>query len=110
MDRMNYADAITEVLRREALLQPSFQPIRVSAVCDADSGNFLLVASGWEEKRRVETILFHARLADGKVVIEDDNFEDGMTPLLIEAGIAEDDILTALAYERAKPAEQPAAA
>jgi hypothetical protein len=99
---MNYADTITEVLRKEASHQPSLLPIRVAAVCDVSSGHFLLVASGWEKKRRVETILFHARLVEGKVVIEDDNFEDGLTALLIEAGIAEADILTALAFERTR--------
>lgn len=48
------------------------------------------------------TILFHARLVDGKVVIENDNFEEGLTSALIKAGIAVEDIVTGLSQERNK--------
>ena len=59
------------------------EKIKLYPVCNADSGHFLVIATGWDKKGWIDTILFHARLADGKVVIEDDNFEEGLTTALI---------------------------
>ncbi len=100
--KVTYADILTQVLRTESTHQPHRLPIRVVSVCDVETNQFLLIATGWENKRRVETILFHARLVENKVVIEDDNIEEGLTGKLIDAGISSDDVLTALAFERSK--------
>nr|WP_017304016.1 element excision factor XisI family protein [Spirulina subsalsa] len=37
--------------------------------------------------------MFHARLVDQKVLIEEDNFEEGLTHQLIVAGINAEDIV-----------------
>ncbi|WP_445173080.1 element excision factor XisI family protein [Microcoleus sp.] len=42
----------------------------------------------------MDTILFHAGLVDNQVVIEEDNFEEGLSQLLIEAGIKAEHIVT----------------
>ncbi|MGH9936970.1 MAG: element excision factor XisI family protein [Blastocatellia bacterium] len=39
-------------------------------------------------------MLFHAQLINGKVIIEADMTEDGLKPLLIEAGIRGEDFLS----------------
>ena len=82
--------------------QPRLQNITISAVCDRESGQFLIIATGWDKGIWIDTILFHARLVDGKVVIEDDNFEEGLTSALIQAGIVAEDIVTGLSQERDK--------
>jgi hypothetical protein len=56
-------------------------------VCDRDSGNFLILATGWDKKDWINTILFHAHLIERDITIEEDNFEEGLTSLLIEGGI-----------------------
>lgn len=98
---MSYADILTRALREEARQQPSIQPIRIASVCDAEAGQFLLIMTGWEKKIWFDSILFHARLAEGKVVIEMDNIEEGLKRKLIEAGIAEADIIGELSQEDA---------
>jgi hypothetical protein len=101
MDKsLKYSQILTEVLRREETLQPSLQTIQIRAVCDAESGQFLIIATGWNRNAWMNTILFHARLVDSKVVIEDDNFEEGITSKLITAGIVTEDIISGLAYEQ----------
>ncbi|GAB4338491.1 MAG: hypothetical protein OHK0047_28740 [Leptolyngbyaceae cyanobacterium] len=40
----------------------------------------------------MDTILFHARLVGNQVVIEEDNFKEGLTQALIAEGIAKEDI------------------
>lgn len=89
---MNYADIITQVVREEASSYPPDRPIKVASVCDHETGEFLLIEFGRENKRRVDSIIFHARLVDGKVIIETDNLEDGLKIPMIEAGIYPEDI------------------
>lgn len=90
---ISYADILTQVVREEGKLQPQHGP-KVVSVCDQESGQFLLIAVGWDNRHRVDDILFHAQLADGEVTIETDNIEDGLKQTLIEAGIREEDILS----------------
>ena len=97
MDRtQNYSAILTQVLRQVATPQPRLQPLRISSVCDAEAGQLLIIATGWDKERWLNTILFHARLVEGKVIIEDDNFEEGVASALIASGIAIDDITTSL--------------
>jgi hypothetical protein len=105
---MNYANILTHVLREEAQIQPSIQPITIAPVCDPVSGQFLLIATGYENKAWFDSILFHARLADGLVVIELDNIEEGLKPALIEAGIPAEHIISGLKFAQRKA--EPAAA
>lgn len=51
-------------------------------------------ATDWDKQRWIDTILFHARLIENQVIIEEDNFEEGLTPALIAAGIKREDITT----------------
>ncbi len=96
---LRYSQIITQVLRNTVKTQPGLQKIKICAVCDVEAKEFLIIATGWDHEVWLDTILFHARLVNGKVVIEDDNFEEGLTQALIEGGIAPDDIVTSLSPE-----------
>jgi len=99
---IDYADILTHVIRQEAKPQPRIQPITYAAVCDAESGQFLLIATGYENKKWFDVIVFHARLIEGWVVIELDNIEGGLQTALVAAGIPADRIISGLKYERMK--------
>jgi len=105
---MSYANILTQVLREESKVQPKHGPAKLVSVCDPATGQFLLVAVGWENKERVDCIIFHAQLFDGTVVIEIDNIEEGLTSALIEAGIREGDIISWEAFDERR--SQPIAA
>ncbi len=47
----------------------------------------------------MDIILFHARLVDRQVILEEDNFEEGLSSGLIAAGIDAEDIVTSLDYQ-----------
>ena len=94
---LNYIEILKKTLKEATIDQPRLQKIKLYPVCDSDSGHFLVIATGWDKKSWIDTILFHARLVDGKVVIEDDNFEEGLTTALISNGIKSEDIVTSLA-------------
>jgi XisI protein len=86
-DALSYADIIRQTLQAATIAQPRLQAIQLYPVCDVDSGQFLILATGWDKQRWINTILFHAHLVDHQVVIEEDNFEDGLSHALIAAGI-----------------------
>ena len=88
---------IENTLKAATKYQPRIQSIRLYSVCDRDSGNFLIMATGWDKKSWINTILFHAYLVDENITIEEDNFEEGLTSLLIEAGIDAKNIHTSAA-------------
>ena len=89
-----YADILKKTLQEATRAQPRLQAIQLYPVCDVDSGHFLILATGWDKQRWIDTILFHARLVDNQVVIEEDNFEEGLSQALIAAGIKAEDIVT----------------
>jgi XisI protein len=94
---LSYADIIESTLKEATKDQPRIQSIRLYPVCDRNSGNFLIMATGWDKKNWINTILFHACLVDNNITIEEDNFEEGLTSLLIEGGIDAKNIHTSMA-------------
>ncbi len=93
---VNYADILKKTVQAATMNQPSLQAIKLYPVCDPDSGHFLVLATGWDNKQWIDTILFHARLVENQIVIEEDNFEESLTQILIDEGIAKENIVTHL--------------
>lgn len=91
---LSYADILKKTVQAATVNQPRLQAIKLYSVCDTDSGHFLILATGWDKQRWIDSVLFHARLVENQVIIEEDNFEEGLTPVLIAAGIKREDITT----------------
>ncbi len=94
---LSYADIIQNTLQATTKDQPRIQSIQLYPVCDRQTGHFLILATGWDKQSWINTILFHAHLVDRDVIIEEDNFEEGLTSTLISAGINADNICTNIA-------------
>jgi len=93
---LSKVDILKKTLQEATIAQPRLQAIKLYPVCDIESGHFLVLATGWDKQRWMDTILFHARLVENKIIIEEDNFEEGLTTALIAAGIRKEDIITSL--------------
>lgn len=96
---LKYSEILKKTVQDAAIDQPSLQAIKLYPVCDAESGHFLVLATGWDKQRWMDSVLFHARLiekdnSDRQVIIEEDNFEEGLVDTLIAAGIKKEDIVT----------------
>lgn len=96
---LNYAEILKKIVNDATIYQPSIQAIKLYPVCDVESGNFVVLATGVDNKKWVDFVLFHARLietdkGDRKIIIEEDNFEEGLVDSLIAAGIKKEDIIT----------------
>ena len=96
---LSYADILQKTLQEATISQPRLQAIELYPVCDVNSGHFLILATGWDNQRWIDTILFHARLVNNRVSIEEDNFEDGLSQALIAAGIEAEHIVTSLSLD-----------
>ena len=70
-------------------------------ICDREHDNYLLMRVGWDNVGRAHHTLFHFRLNNGKVWVEDDGIEHGIANDLLEAGIAPEDIV--LAFQGREP-------
>ncbi len=97
MDKIaSYRRILRRLVNRYARYIPSHGQIEPLAVCDTKTDNYLLVHVGWDHVRRLHTTIFHLRLRDGKVLIEEDGLEYGITDDLLEAGIPQKDIVYSL--------------
>ncbi len=44
MDKsIKYADILTKVLRKQSAIQPRLQNLKISSVCDRETGHFLII-------------------------------------------------------------------
>lgn len=93
---LKYAEILKNTLKAAVVDQPRLQAIKLYPVCDPESGHFLVLATGWDKQRWMDTILFHARLVEQKIIIEEDNFEEGLTQALILNGVKKEDVKTSL--------------
>ena len=98
---VDYSEILKRVVYEATIHQPSIQAIKIYPVCDLESGQFVVLATGFDKQKWMDFVLFHARLiekdnCDRQVVIEEDNFEEGLVNILIEAGIKKEDIVTSL--------------
>ncbi len=96
---IDYSEILKKVVKDATIHQPSIQAIKLYPVCDLESGQFVVLATGFDKQKWMDFVLFHARLiekdsSDRQVIIEEDNFEEGLVNALIEAGIKKEDIVT----------------
>jgi hypothetical protein len=86
---------IVNIVKKHAQYQPSHGQIEALYICDQESDNYLLMDTGWDKTGRVHAVVFHLRIIDGKICIEWDGTERGITAELLELGVEKDDIILA---------------
>ncbi|MEZ2236511.1 XisI protein [Microcoleus sp.] len=90
-----YREIVKQVILQYAKLRPSHGDIRLDPVFDETRDRYALMQVGWDRGRRVRGNLIYITLQDGKVYIEYDGMECGITHNLREQGIPENDIVLA---------------
>ncbi|WP_445309675.1 element excision factor XisI family protein [Microcoleus vaginatus] len=76
-------------------MRSSHGDIRLDPVLNETRDRYALMQVGWDRGRRVRGNLIYITLQDGKVYIEYDGMECGITQNLIEEGLPENDIVLA---------------
>jgi|JI9StandDraft_2_1071091.scaffolds.fasta_scaffold787612_1 XisI protein len=98
MDRLeNYRSIIKQLLedyRVQGLESDDPGTDRI-VIADATTDNYLLLNVGWWQGKRITGATLHLRLLHGKIQIEEDWTEKGITADLLQAGISRDEIVLA---------------
>jgi hypothetical protein len=67
---------------------------------DREHDNYGLIDVGWSHSGRIHAIIFHLRIAAGKIWVEWDGIEMSVAQELVDAGIPKEDIV--LGFQRPK--------
>ncbi|MFB2880273.1 MULTISPECIES: XisI protein [Floridanema] len=91
----SYREIVKQVILKYAKLRPSHGNIRLDPVFDEMRDRYALMQVGWDSGKRVRGNLIYITLQDGKIYIEYDGMEHGITHDLIAQGISKDNIVLA---------------
>jgi XisI protein len=92
MDKIKkYRRILKEITEYHAQMKSPINKVESFAVSDFGKNDFFLIDSDLKDRKHY--IVFHLRIKDNKVFIEQDGIEYGIYNDLIDAGIAVDDIV-----------------
>lgn len=104
----SYREVVKDVIRKYAQLRPSHGNIRLDTIFDEQQDHYALMQSGWDRGVRVRGNLIYVTLRDGKVYIEYDGIERGISDELIMRGVPKDKIVFAFLSPTTKKESVPA--
>ncbi|MGF1987120.1 MAG: XisI protein [Nostoc sp. ZfuVER08] len=95
----SYRQIVKQVIIQYAQLRPSHGDIRLDPIFDETNDRYALMQVGWDRGRRVRGNLIYLRLQNGKIYIEYDGMEHGITQDLTALGVSPGDIVLAFVSE-----------
>lgn len=98
-----YREIVERVLTEYGRIPFAHGVIHTQTIFDRESDHYLLMLLGHEGPRRVHGCLVHIDIKDGKIWIQRDGTERGITRELLAAGVPGKDIL--LAFHLPDPPE-----
>src|SRR5438270_429267 len=90
-----YRQIIKRLISEIAAIPNCDKHVETLCALDDERHQYLLLNIGWHGDERQRAIYLYLRIRDGKIWIEHDMIEDGITPALLEAGVPKDDIVLA---------------
>lgn len=94
MDTLDtYRQIIRDVLIPYTQIPYSYGDLQCKTVFDRETDSYLLVTLGWQQDKRIHGCLIHIDIIDGKLWIQRDDTEDGITFELVAAGIPKESIV-----------------
>ncbi|NEQ96777.1 MAG: XisI protein [Cyanothece sp. SIO2G6] len=60
-----------------------------------DHTRYLIITEGWNEQKRIHTLIFDAELRGGKIWLHHDGLDHGITDDLLSAGVSKSQIVLA---------------
>lgn len=90
-----YRKWIQQLLLARAERGVSQPDVETQAVLDTERDHYLLLHTGWRENRRTHGCSLHLDIKDGKIWIQHDGTEIGISTQLLELGVPPSDIVLA---------------
>ena len=84
---------IKEVLIPYTQIPYSYGVIDCKTVFDQEKDSYLLITLGWQDHKRIHGCLVHLDIIDGKIWVQRDDTEYGVTYELEAAGVPKDKIV-----------------
>lgn len=98
-----YRKTIEAILRKYTEIPYSYGEIDQYLIIDRDRNHFMLFDVGWQQKRRVHGCVTHVQIINGKIWIQRDGIEDGITDDLVAAGVPKDKIVLGFQPPNVRP-------
>lgn len=96
MDRVDELRTIVkDLIRKYAQIPASYGDVVAEPVYDDAGGHYQLWHIGWQQKKRVHGCILNIQLKDGKLWIQHDGIEHGVTDELLEAGVQPEELVLA---------------
>lgn len=94
MDKIKkYRRILKNVTEEHARIPSPMKSVRSTAVSDFSQNDYFLIDFDLQNKKHY--VVFHLRLNNGKIWVEQDGIEYGIARDLIEAGVSSQDIVLA---------------
>lgn len=94
MDKIeNFRRVIKQILDEHVRIPYPYGELERLAIWDEEQDSYMLVDVGWERGRRIHQVVFHLRIREDKIWVEDDWTEYGVAQELVDAGVAKEEIV-----------------
>ncbi len=111
MDQLEqYRTIIERILKAHVGELKDYPELRDKTVFDRQSDSYILVREGWDNGRRVHAVITHLEIINGKIWVQEDWIEHGITAELVEAGVPKSDIVLGFQPPYVRPYTEYAAA
>jgi hypothetical protein len=98
-----YREMIERTLLQYVPIRYANGDIENEALFDRERDHYAILSAGWQHSRRVHHCLIHVDIIGGKVWVQRDGTEDGVTYELEAAGIPKSDIVLAFHPSEDRP-------
>jgi len=88
-----YQTHIENLLKSYSHYKPVHGDIETELVFDREHHHYMLINIGWHDDERVSGCFLHLDIKDGKIWIQQDGTEEGITDELISKGVKKQDIV-----------------
>jgi hypothetical protein len=96
----NYQEIVKQLLDEYAGYPPSTGEIEMQTIFDEARGRYLLMAAGWQSKRRVHGCVIHIDIRGDKIWLQHDSTDAEIARQLVERGIPQSQIVIGFQPER----------
>ena len=93
MDRLTlFRQSLRQILNDYLGYLPQREDVDVVTICDDENSQYALLEVGWQYPHRVYNTVFHARIKDQRIWVEQDWTKRGIVQDLLDAGIQPEEI------------------
>lgn len=96
MDKLEkYRNYIESILNEYSQYKPSYGYVEIQLLIDRERDHYQIMTVGWNGEKRIHGIMLHIDIKDGKIWIQHNGTERGITQDFLQLGVPKQDIVLA---------------